>query len=722
MRNWIKSFFLVVFLIAAMTTLSSERSAGITPSLSIPGQPTNSNEGTTVGIPASHSLSQRDVVHLAQETDGSPDPQDDLGSVIEYNLETGETTIIEIQPMTAEPAEPIPPQPGFLPEVLDQLLEGERGIIGEDDRIRITPTTSYPYITMTKLFMTFPGDPNPHICSGAIIDAYHVLTAGHCIFNREQSLGWASVVRVVPGMDETVMPVGEAFAEKSRTYTHWTDDGNVEHDWALLTLDRNIGNFTGSMGRATFETSNSKYTGYLNTAGYPCNFLGGTCTDPVTPVNTLWSTNDNGCSATENLHYVNLDFQPGQSGSPIWYYDGTNRFILSILTYFNTSGCSCCNYGTRLNSDKYNMINTWIAEDTPPTDIADLTDDEGSNGSFDPYMVKPGSTTFLATSSTRNIGTANSGSFNVAYYASADQITSQTDYMIGLGSRGVLTPYSSGTTGIYLTFPTHIPDGRYYLGWIIDSSFQVTEFREDNNTGINSSERFCVDSSAPTNPNNILSNSHQLETWSTDPTIDISTCNGAYDAGTCGWIDGYSTIWSTSSTTLPNTTMNLDADYCTSQSPQLYSSKNWYFHVRTVDLAGNWSGSAAHYGPFYIDVDDPSNPDTITSSSHQLSTWSPDTTVDISWSGASDHGHSGIAGYSFSWTKSPNTLPDTAIDTTKTSTTSPQLGVSDSWYFHIRTRDAVGNWNPVAKHFGPFYIDPDLPSENNSVFLPLINK
>jgi hypothetical protein len=26
----------------------------------------------------------------------------------------------------------------------------------------------------------------------------------------------------------------------------------------------------------------------------------------------------------------------------------------------------------------------------------------------------------------------------------------------------------------------------------------------------------------------------------------------------------------------------------------------WYFHIRSVDNAGNWSNAAAHLGPFYI--------------------------------------------------------------------------------------------------------------------------
>ncbi len=55
------------------------------------------------------------------------------------------------------------------------------------------------------------------------------------------------------------------------------------------------------------------------------------------------------------------------------------------------------------------------------------------------------------------------------------------------------------------------------------------------------------------------------------------------------------------------------------------------------------------------------------------------------------------------------------MDTVGSSTTSPPLADNDNWYFHIRTRDNVGNWNSAAAHYGPFKIDKLAPTGPTSV-------
>ncbi|MEJ2600521.1 MAG: hypothetical protein P8Z00_19455, partial [Anaerolineales bacterium] len=115
------------------------------------------------------------------------------------------------------------------------------------------------------------------------------------------------------------------------------------------------------------------------------------------------------------------------------------------------------------------------------------------------------------------------------------------------------------------------------------------------------------------------------------------------------------------------------------------------------------------YGPFFIDGTAPTNP-AVTSSSHSLSTWSADHTIDVSWSGATDGSGSGVQGYSIEWSTSGSTLPDATQDTTGASSTSAPLAEGNHWYFHIRTRDVAGNWTVGAAHYGPFAIDTTPPS------------
>lgn len=107
-------------------------------------------------------------------------------------------------------------------------------------------------------------------------------------------------------------------------------------------------------------------------------------------------------------------------------------------------------------------------------------------------------------------------------------------------------------------------------------------------------------------------------------------------------------------------------------------------------------------GTFGIDSSAPNDP-TVRSPSHRVGVTSTDNTVDVVWSGAADS-LSGVDGFSYSWSTSATSVPDTVKDAEETAarTTSPALG-SGRHYFHLRTSDNVGNWTATV-HLGPFVI------------------
>jgi hypothetical protein len=134
--------------------------------------------------------------------------------------------------------------------------------------------------------------------------------------------------------------------------------------------------------------------------------------------------------------------------------------------------------------------------------------------------------------------------------------------------------------------------------------------------------------------------------------------------------------------------------------------------VKTVyvwfqDRVGN-TNVTPFTGQITLDTVPPTNPTAVTSSSHTLSVWSKDRTIDMTWSGATDD-RSGVYGYSIKWDRLPNTLPDTTSDTTSTKKTSSSLSDGNNHYFHIRTRDRAGNWSGRAVYMGPFFIDGTSP-------------
>ena len=131
-----------------------------------------------------------------------------------------------------------------------------------------------------------------------------------------------------------------------------------------------------------------------------------------------------------------------------------------------------------------------------------------------------------------------------------------------------------------------------------------------------------------------------------------------------------------------------------------------------MDHVGNTSAWLTLF-TFRYDASAPTNP-TLSSSSHTPGKWSNLNVIDISWTGASDGGGSGVHGYSYVWSSSPITLPDTSVETTANSITSPPLPDSEGWYFHLRTVDNLGNWAPDAVHLGPFRIETTAPTSSVS--------
>ncbi|KKM67041.1 hypothetical protein LCGC14_1475140 [marine sediment metagenome] len=350
-------------------------------------------------------------------------------------------------------------------------------IKGTDDRTRITPTTSYPWRTIVKLYVT-AADSSTWIGSGAMIDSFHVLTAGHIAYMPANG-GWVTSIRVVPAMDNLADPYGEAWMTTMRSYTGWTISQNHGHDWAVLTIDRNVGSYTGWMGRMTAGSGNSIYTQTINTAGYPGDLDSG---------NNMYFDANTGAGATSLNHYYWVDTMGGQSGSPVWRYVSGNRYILTVHAYGRDDPLS--NYGTRLNSDKYNRINTWLSADagSAPSDKADLEDRGLSYSGYTPGTVTPGVTSFTVWSDVRNRGTASSGGFYIYYYASINTFISPIDYFLGSDYISSISPFNyrdSSWTGV---FPASVPAGNYYIGWIIDSPDWVDEFDEINNKAYETSQ------------------------------------------------------------------------------------------------------------------------------------------------------------------------------------------------------------------------------------------
>ncbi|MHA1509856.1 MAG: trypsin-like serine peptidase, partial [Promethearchaeota archaeon] len=264
---------------------------------------------------------------------------------------------------------------------------------------------------MCKLFIT-AGDGTLFIATGFIVGSpdghgYHVLTAGHCAYIHDYG-GWIQSITIVPAYDEGYAPFWVAYAEEIRIYGGWYDYQYPEYDIALITIDRNVGDYTGWMGIATADSTDSIYSSTLHTAGYPGDLYSGE--------KMYWSS-ELGFGASEYIHYYYLDTYGGQSGSPVWNND-TGPTVLSVHAY-GSSGANP-NMGVRINNEKYTDLIVWLNEDTPPPDYANLIDRGESYAGFTPLTIGDLNTEFTVWSSESNIGTASTGGYNVTYRASSD--------------------------------------------------------------------------------------------------------------------------------------------------------------------------------------------------------------------------------------------------------------------------------------------------------------
>ena len=214
---------------------------------------------------------------------------------------------------------------------------------------------------------------------------------------------------------------------------------------------------------------------------------------------------------------------------------------------------------------------------------------------------------------------------------------------------------------------------------------------------------FLIDVSKPSEVTDLVSPTHTPSTWSPAQVVKVSW-NPAPDSGS--GLAGYAVVWDTSPDTLPEENMSLGADVTEAESPELADGDSHWFHIRSVDKAGNWCDTATHTGPFWTDGTPPTLVTGLSSPSHPIEACSSNTAVQVTWTSATDES-SGLQGYLVSWDTTPDTLPDDTVElgADVTEYVSPELPDGKSHYFHIRSIDTVGNASDEAVHIGPFHID-----------------
>jgi hypothetical protein len=189
-----------------------------------------------------------------------------------------------------------------------------------------------------------------------------------------------------------------------------------------------------------------------------------------------------------------------------------------------------------------------------------------------------------------------------------------------------------------------------------------------------------IDTVAPSNPTELSSPTHAVNTW-TQATSAMTAWSGASDDRS--GISGYAYTWDHAPATVPD---GWDTSDTSVTGYPLSDAGDWYFHVRAYDAAGNAAAGAVHLGPIKVDTGAPTAWLTAPASGA-----SNTLTLTVSWAGGDVL--SGVASYDV------QTSPDGATWSTWkddiTATSAEYTGTRGATIrFRVQARDRAGNLSP----------------------------
>lgn len=177
---------------------------------------------------------------------------------------------------------------------------GTSSIIGVDTRRAVTNTRVAPY--RHAVWIVGRTGRSSYSCSGSMISANTVATAGHCVYDPAD--GWATSVRVYPARNGVSAPFGSCGAKDLYSVSAWTKSADDSYDYGAIKLSCSIGTKTGWFGMATAQSIGSA----TSIVGYPGDRPLGTQAVSSGSVRYLMS---------EKTFYTN-DTSGGMSGAGVW--------------------------------------------------------------------------------------------------------------------------------------------------------------------------------------------------------------------------------------------------------------------------------------------------------------------------------------------------------------------------------------------------------------------
>jgi fibronectin type 3 domain-containing protein/V8-like Glu-specific endopeptidase len=382
--------------------------------------------------------------------------------------------------------------------------------------------TSWPYRANCKLAMRrlkTDGTYAWYVCSGTMIDAETVLTAGHCVYTHTAGLveGWATEIYVFPGWDgvgdiysdapdypvpETIFNSwGFARGTAYASWTSWTSNSDYDGDVGLVKVSRAVGMLTGWYGWNYGNTCGTIQGRTYSNISYPaegCDATRHTGAQMYSwagqidscPDNQLQIDTGSGCTTA---------VWGGMSGSSMYFISGTDRYISAVCSTSNRS--STANYCRLFEGFVNSMNDTIIPETRTSTLDLQALDCNLADTSWAAGTTVTGFN-FTATNPTNANPASQTYSYNIylssnTNISASDTLLSQQSFTHDYAAMQNLTVNSSG-----FSIPTSVAPGTYYLGVVLDAGTGG-----DNNSGNDDSDTWdavrvtissCINPAAPT--------------------------------------------------------------------------------------------------------------------------------------------------------------------------------------------------------------------------------
>lgn len=244
------------------------------------------------------------------------------------------------------------------PSAIDEPVFRPETIMGVDDRLPVDLTEFVPWRMICRLDIVFPFGAT--YGTGWMAGARHVVTAGHCLFDRRYG-GAAERVTVTPGMRPGHQPFGVAEMTSHMLAPGWADRQDPNEDIGMLVLDQALGADTGHFAFGVMP--DAQLSGAMaNVAGYPTVRRGGRLSASARMVHAA----DMIIFASSQRLFHNIDTDNGQSGSPLWLEDtgAGSPFVVGVHAYGQTEGANgfdaIHNSAIRITTERFDMLKGWI--------------------------------------------------------------------------------------------------------------------------------------------------------------------------------------------------------------------------------------------------------------------------------------------------------------------------------------------------------------------------